>query len=34
MIVFAPEAIADTKRLYDFLRPESPKAAARAMAAI
>lgn len=34
MIIFAPEAISDAHRLYDFLKPENPKAAARALAAI
>ncbi|MEI9929080.1 MAG: type II toxin-antitoxin system RelE/ParE family toxin [Rhizomicrobium sp.] len=34
MIIFAAEAILDTRRLYDFLKPESPQAAARAMTAI
>ena len=34
MIVLAPEAVSDAQRLYDFLKPENPKAAARAMAAI
>ncbi len=34
MIVFAPEAISDAQRLYGFLKPENPQAAARAMAAI
>jgi plasmid stabilization system protein ParE len=34
MIVFSSDAIADAQRLYEFLRPENPDAAARAMAAI
>jgi plasmid stabilization system protein ParE len=34
MIVFAPDATSDAKRLYDFLEPANPDAAARAMAAI
>ncbi len=34
MIIFAPEAISDAKRLYEFLKPENPEAAMRAMAAI
>ncbi|MBV8976608.1 MAG: type II toxin-antitoxin system RelE/ParE family toxin [Alphaproteobacteria bacterium] len=34
MIVFAPEAISDVRRLYDFLNPLNPDAALRAMAAI
>jgi plasmid stabilization system protein ParE len=34
MILFAPEAISDAQRLFDFLKPENPTAANRAMAAI
>jgi plasmid stabilization system protein ParE len=34
MIVFAPEAILDARRLYEFLKTQNPQAAARAMAAI
>ena len=34
MIILAPEAISDARRLYEFLKPENPKTAARAMAAI
>jgi plasmid stabilization system protein ParE len=34
MIVFAPDAIADAKRVYDFLYPINPDAAIRAMTAI
>jgi plasmid stabilization system protein ParE len=34
VIVFAPEAISDARRLYEFLEPHNPPAAARAMAAI
>lgn len=34
MIVFAPEAISDVQRLYDFLNTRNPAAAARAMTAI
>lgn len=34
MIVFAPEAISDAQRLYEFLKPKNPTAAARAMTAI
>jgi plasmid stabilization system protein ParE len=34
MIIFAPEAISDVQRLYDFLRHENPSAAERAMTAI
>lgn len=34
MIIFAPEAISDTRRLYDFLKTENPDAARRAMVTI
>jgi plasmid stabilization system protein ParE len=34
MIVFAPEAISDVQRLYNFLESESPDVAKRAMTAI
>lgn len=34
MIVFAPEAISDAQRLYEFLVPDNPDAASRAMTAI
>ncbi|HWA92650.1 MAG TPA: type II toxin-antitoxin system RelE/ParE family toxin [Rhizomicrobium sp.] len=34
MIVLAPEAIADARRLYEFLEPHNPAAAKRAIAAI
>jgi toxin ParE1/3/4 len=34
MIAFAPEAISDMQRLYEFLKSENPSAAQRAMTAI
>jgi plasmid stabilization system protein ParE len=34
MIIFTSEAISDIQRLYEFLKPESPRAASRAMTAI
>jgi toxin ParE1/3/4 len=34
MIAFAPEAISDMQRLYEFLKSENPSAARRAMSAI
>jgi hypothetical protein len=34
MIAFAPEAISDMQRLYEFLKSENPGAAPRAMSAI
>jgi len=34
MIAFAPEAISDMQRLYEFLKTENPEAARRAMMAI
>jgi plasmid stabilization system protein ParE len=34
MILFAADAVSDAKRVYDFLKPENPDAASRAMTAI
>lgn len=33
-VIFAPAAIRDLQRLYDFLRPKSPEAAQRAAQAV